>query len=268
MEEFSFKLLDEGLGFYEQYPVSESSAEDPDIKKSGLLFSLKGLDLPELLDLEDRQSYGKLLSVLERPYLGEKAFSPKERFVEKSEKMPPPFLVKENRKIPADFASDQKNPASVSDTLNKTEEKAPALWLEKKLCFSLKAYLTDMLAVSVLFFPSFVLFIFLTQSDPVGLLRAVGFQTLLVFILFSQVYCLICRLFCFETFGEALAGIRLLRPRSLKQVHPFRLFFRFFLSCVTGGALIPLLSFLCKKDIMAFLTGLYFHKRPPQSEPV
>ena len=280
MEEFSFNLLDEGLGFHEKYPVSEPSArkEDSDIKKTGLLFSLKALDLPEFLDLEDRQSCRKLLSVLEKPYLGEKAFSPAgERFVKNPSKRSFPKLKNSSappvaeEKTPARdfFVSDQTTQPLVSEAVFDTPSKPAldktskprALWLEKKLCFSLKAYLTDMLAVCFLFFPSFLLFVVLTQPGPLGLLKALGFKIFLVFILFSQVYCLICRLFCFETFGESLAGIRLFKSRALKEVHPFRLFLRFALSCVTGGALLPLLSVLFKKDIMAFLTGLYFYEK-------
>ena len=126
--------------------------------------------------------------------------------------------------------------------------------------FFLKAYLIDTLAISLLFFPSLVAFIFLTQPAPLVVAKAVWLKVLVGFLLFSQVYCLLCRLFCFETFGEAGVKVRLCGFNSKKEVSPFHLFWRFGVSCVTGVVVLPLLSFIFRKDLTGRLTRLYFQK--------
>ena len=119
----------------------------------------------------------------------------------------------------------------------------------------------DTCVASLLFFPPLFLFVFLTQGDLFSVLRILGPKILFAFLFFSQVYCLICRLFCFGTFGEFLAKRKLSRFREdVQEVHPFHLFWRFLLSCLTGVIVLPLLSFIFRKDFMAFLTGLRFQK--------
>ena len=118
----------------------------------------------------------------------------------------------------------------------------------------------DAFIISILFLPPFVLFVFLTQTTPLSVFLSVWPQVLLAFLCFSQIYCLLCRLFCFETYGEALAKMRLYHLDPAKEVHPYRLFLRFFISCATGFIFLPLLSLLFRKDFMARLTGLYFQK--------
>ena len=88
----------------------------------------------------------------------------------------------------------------------------------------------------------------------------IDFLFVLAFFLFLQMYCLLCRLFCFETCGEAMAKIRLVSPKLKGPAHPFLLFWRALLSCFTGFVLLPLASLLFKKDLTGYLTGLYFQK--------
>ncbi|MDE0119540.1 MAG: RDD family protein [Bdellovibrionales bacterium] len=156
-------------------------------------------------------------------------------------------------------ASDKK------DILNKNTLTEPSLNKnqlvpKKTFYFSLKAYLVDTFIISLLFFPPFALFVFLTQPVPMAVLPSVWPQILLTFLCFSQIYCLLCRLFCFETYGEALAKIRLCHLDSSKEVHPYRWLLRFFVSCATGFIFLPLLSLIFRKDFTARLTGLYFQK--------
>ena len=131
---------------------------------------------------------------------------------------------------------------------------------EKTFYFSLKSYITDAFVVSLLFFPSLISFVFLTQSEPETVLWSIWPKILIAFLFFSQIYCLACRLFCFETFGEALAKVRLSTLGAQTEVHPFLLFWRFLLSCLTGVVCLPLLSLVFRKDFLARLTGLYFQK--------
>lgn len=259
-ENFSFSLLGPGLGFYEKKLL-------PDREKPLALPELQSLALSEDFDLEDESAYEHLLSVLEKPYLGEQAnFSlGSSEFLPSVNSSP---VVSPFKAVPTSSALKAKNPSLKSQNLSSLKRKKevpvkkvkPVSQVYLTFCFSLKAYLIDAFVVSLLFFPPLLFFTFLTEPLPLKALMTVWPQVLMVFFLFAQGYCFLCRLFCFETFGEAFSKIRLFTLRSQSEVHPLRLFWRFLLSCLTGMLLIPLFSLVFKKDIMARLTGLYFQK--------
>ena len=275
MEEFSLKLLDEGMGFYEKNPVGVLRKEQAE--KEPVIPAREAESFLEELNWEEQDSYKRLLAFLEKPYLGdsflpepsppagrdwvsEKRVPPSENTEEIKDK---PAETKETNSVLSEEEKPEKKKKEPGLSPSPAEEKKspePATDFEKTFYFSLKAYLTDAFVVSTLFFPSFFLFVFLSQPEPMNVLKTVWPQTLIVFFLFAQVYCLLCRLFCFETFGEALARLRLYTLHSPKEVHPFRFCLRFLLSCVTGFFLIPFLSFVFRKDFMARCTGLYFQK--------
>ncbi len=272
MEEFSLKPLSEGLGFYEKPPVFPSDGKKIEREQERELLSP---ELPEELDLDNSKTYKDLLNLLERPYLGEmrnntdisqgqetSAFVAPAVSPVMSSAVSPAVSTSapaaSSAAIPAP-APTTKNTASVSLT-TPSEAVSASESFEKTFYFSLKAYIADAFAASLLFFPPLVSFVFLTQMDPTGVLWSVAPQILLTFLLFAQVYCFLCRLFCFETFGESLAKIRLYSLRSQKEVHPFLLFWRFLLVCLTGVVFLPLVSLIFKKDFTARLTGLYFQK--------
>ncbi len=301
-KEISLKPLSKGLGFYDPLLFSDTKGQ----KNVPGGSDVPGLNSPsfilEKLDLEDLSAYEKLLTSLEKPYLGTK----KSRFLEQTRKTPnaktfssnsarssvgfshnpagsfvsssssstnklnqlapPPLSHKTSALVPLSSPSASPSPISTSSSVPLSKEQV-APQKEKKVLKSekffsgFKAYLTDAFFVSLLFFPSLMFFAYLTESEPLIALKALWPKVLTVFFLFAQVYCFLCRLFCFETFGEAFARIRLFS--SQKEVHPLRLFWRFLLSCLTGVVLIPLLSLIFRKDFMARLTGLYFqeHKK-------
>ena len=288
MEEISFIPLSEGLGFYEKSPVFNSADEKAaDLQKKPLLSipELPHLNLPETLDLDDSKNYEHLIALLEKPWLGKNVSG------SFSENIPVSPENKEGEKVvqpsstnifsPSEPLGKEKvtaqispvNPTSSSEsalgentisrnTLDKSTsiKNKNNLVHEKTFYFSLKAYFVDACVISLLFFPPFVLFVFLIQPAPIVVLKSIWPQILLAFLFFSQIYCLLCRLFCFETYGEALAKIRLFTLNSSKETHPYMLFWRFFISCVTGFIFLPLLSLIFRKDFMARLTGLYFQK--------
>ena len=288
MEEISFIPLSEGLGFYEKSQIFNSADEKSvDLQKKTLLSipELPHLNLPETLDLDDSKNYEHLIALLEKPWLGKNVsgsfsenipVSPENKEGEKvvqpsSTNIFSPSEPLGKEKVTAQIAP--VNPTSSSEsalgentisrnTLDKSIsiKNENNLVHEKTFYFSLKAYFVDACVISLLFFPPFVLFVFLTQSTPIVVLKSVWPHILLAFLFFSQIYCLLCRLFCFETYGEAFAKIRLFTLNSSKETHPYMLFWRFFISCVTGFIFLPLLSLIFRKDFMARLTGLYFRK--------
>lgn len=250
MEELSLKPLSEGLGFYEKAPVFYSDEST----KMGLKKEAPP-ELPEELDLDHSQAYKDLLALLEKPFLGE--FKKKVDFQELNTTSVASSVVAPAADS-APTAPVIAMPSVASPSMASTPRESASF--EKTFYFSLKAYVIDTFAASLLFFPPLISFVFLTQMDPLGILVSVWPQVLFSFLLFIQVYCLLCRLFCFETFGEAMAKIRLFTLRSQKEIHPFLLFWRFFLICVTGVVFFPFLSLVFKKDFVARLTGLYFQK--------
>ena len=179
---------------------------------------------------------------------------------------PPPLSHKTSDLVPLPSPSAPPSPISTSSSVPLSKEqvspqKEKKVLKSEKFFSGFKVYLTDAFFISFLFFPPLIFFAFLTEPEPLTAVTALWPKILTVFFLFAQVYCFLCRLFCFETFGEAFARIRLFS--SQKEVHPLRLFWRFLLSCLTGVVLIPLLSLIFRKDFMACLTGLYFqeHKK-------
>ena len=263
MEDFSLKPLSEGLGFYEDKLIFQSVHKRGDKKKPPPEFSdhLSDDILPKKLDLDNFQTYEHLLSLLEKPWLG------KENTLNSESKKQVLFTDT----LPASNSSPtvsssvlfQGEALSPSDEKKEQKEKTSLHFpvaFEKTFYFSLKSYITDAFVVSLLFFPPLISFVFLTQSEPEAVLWSIWPKILIAFLFFSQIYCLACRLFCFETFGEALAKVRLSTLGAQTEVHPFLLFWRFLLSCLTGVVCLPLLSLVFRKDFLARLTGLYFQK--------
>ena len=289
MEDLSLKPLSEGLGFYEDKLIFQSVHKRGDKKKPPPEFSehLPEDILPKKLDLDNLQTYEHLLSLLEKPWLGKESplnSKSKKQALFTTKTLPashssPPVSssVSESKKqalftktLPASPLSPPvsssvlpDNTLSPSDEKKEQTEKTPLnspVAFEKTFYFSLKSYITDAFVISLLFFPPLISFVFLTQSEPEAVLWSLWLKILIAFLFFSQIYCLACRLFCFETFGEALAKVRLSAKGAQTEVHPFLLFWRFLLSCLTGVVCFPLLSLVFKKDFLARLTGLYFQK--------
>ena len=269
MEEFSLKPLSEGLGFYEKPPVFHSDGKDKMEREQEK--ALLSPELSEDLDLEDSKTYKDLLNLLEKPYLGVfqkegnirseqevSSFTPVAPLAASSAVSAAP-AVAPAAPAPA-VAPAAPAPAPAVAPTPSVQTSASESCFEKTFYFSLTAYITDAFAASLLFFPPLVSFVFLTQADPLGTLWSVAPQMILTFLFFTQVYCFLCRLFCFETFGESLAKIRLFRLPSQKEVHPFLFFWRFLLICLTGVVFLPLISLVFRKDFVARLTGLYFQK--------
>ena len=262
MEELSFKPLSEGLGFYEKKPNFNSASSAPKEESTSLFSPVLPDNLFSAeLDLENSQDYEQLLFQLEKPWLGKEVKEEKKNNRKVSSVCPtsPPISPSVDSSVVKKEPVVDKVDKNVAVSLAR-KEKTSSVLFEKTFCFSLKSYIVDFFVAGFLFFPSLYLFIFLTQIEPVAVLWSLWPKILVGFLLFAQIYCFLCRLFCFETCGEALAKIRLYTLRSKKEVHPLMLFWRFLVSCSTGIILLPLISLIFRKDYLARLTGLYFQK--------
>ena len=284
-EDLSLKPLSKGLGFYKEDTVEGDPAYH--LRQARRTFYRPPEEIfsaePEKWDLEDSNTYKHLLALLEKPYLGEnpQANPPSVKdahLIRHSReggnlstcmKEIPAFAgmtvgrdaVPERReKQTEEFVAEGMTTEQTATEQTATTDQTESMSMRIEKTFFLKAYLIDTLAISLLFFPSLVAFIFLTQPAPLVVWKAMWLKVLVGFLLFSQVYCLLCRLFCFETFGEAGAKVRLGRLNSKEEVPPFHLLWRFLVSCVTGVVVLPLLSFIFRKDLTGRLTRLYFQK--------
>ena len=287
MEEISFTILSEGLGFYDQ-PLDSIYSSDK--KKRAPLKEQTELlsSLPEdEINLEDPVIYARLLKALERPYLGNfsipeqigtypaETHHPAETKQVEVKRVVTPRAVTPRVVTPRAVTPEVKASKAQWEKKFKEEAQIPSSFSFKESQFLkqevkttssskvsgffLGARLIDTFLSSLFFFPSLVLFLYLTQSNPLTVALGVWSQILVAFLLFSQVYSLLFRLFCQETFGEFLSKIRLTRGDQ-KEVHPYILFWRFFISCLTGVVLLPLLQLLFRRDFLSRLTGLYFQK--------
>ena len=225
MEDFAVQPLSKGLGFYEK-PAFD--------KTEGELDLLKG-KIPV-----HGQSLGPLLAQIPESLLQETTTPQKEEADNK--------LFQSKTKV-----TDVQRTAQSSISPNTRALQKISPWLKA-------VGLMDVLTAGLFFFPSFILFAFLTETAVLSVLSLLWPKILLAFLFFVQMYCFICRLFCFETLGEALAKIRLAPKGSKGPAHPLPLFFHFVLSCATGFVLLPLLSLVLKKDLTGYLTGLQFQK--------
>ena len=267
-KDLHFKPLSQGLGFYrKQISLKEETEQNPGFKELGppSLPSLPDILLKKSLDLNDANTYQSLRQALEEPW--QKAQPPKAIPPPASDVPPlpqgasaPPFP---DSPPPArqEVPPPPPPPGAVSSTLtNQQEDFAPealkTLPLGEAPFFHLKSLLADTFLSAVLFFPPLLLFVSLSQTQALGVLWAFKGWILLCFLVFYQIYGLICRLFCFDTYGEALSHRRLYHKNQLP--HPGLLFGRFVISCATGGVGLPLLSLLVKKDLLAVLSRLQF----------
>ena len=277
MEDFSVQPLSKGLGFYEnttfdktegadKHPLLRGKTSVRGQKLSPLLAQIPESLLQETTTPQKEGDYEKLRALLEKPYLSKTTDGG--RALSWDEHSYPP--------IPAESSSAKSSHPQKKGTDNKAfSSKAEVPDFQptvqspialdtgalKKISPWLRAVgLMDVLTAGLLFFPSFMLFAFLTETAVLPVLSLLWLKILLAFLFFVQMYCFVCRLFCFETLGEALAKIRLAPKGSKGPAHPLSLFFHFVLSCATGFVLLPLLSLVLKKDLSGYLTGLQFQK--------
>ena len=281
------KGLSEGLGFYEKQNDLNSavvdsifeSKKEPRFSIPPSISELMGSETD--LNLEDEKTYERLLFMLEKPWLGEEEEEEETGVKEKSKKASfsvnqtrgshknPDFLKTKEPDFREDKKKDkvEKNQSSFKDwtsqqidKMSKNSKEKVTIVQKHKDFFSFTSFLTDTLVSGLLFFSPLVGAIMYSGINVMEALWELRYQIIFSFILFSQMYSLLCRLFCFETFGETLTDRRLYTGKNRHHPSPIRMFWRFLLSCTTGGISLPILSLIMKKDLLVYLTGLYFQK--------
>ena len=269
------KGLSTGLGFYEKQNVLNSAVSDTVLgSKREPRFSIPSsvsdiISSDKAINLEDEKTYERLLFMLEKPWLGEdsttssKDSRPEKPSISDSGLQPDIKPAKNTHPI----EQTKKGTIQNVDWISRQIDKMPQKQAGKEIIlpkhdhfFSLKSFLVDSLISGILFFSPLIAVIIYSGMNWVEILWSIRYQVLAAFVLFSQMYCLLCRLFCFETFGETLTDRRLYTGKNRGSPSPVRMFWRFLLSCATGGISLPVLSFLIKRDVQVYLTGLYFQK--------
>ncbi len=291
VEKLSVKSLSSGLGFYKL--PSPLSNKKPHLPTSNDQINLPDFLLEDKWDFEDTNTYQKILSNLEKPWLGNTQNQNAGNDKTAHATLNPPAIAPEksrviiekipNHDLQQNEPNNKKSNGSNMHTLLPTKHpKSTESFIIPASVFSLKSIVVDAILAGTLFFPCLLLFIFLSEPEPLFILAAVKWPVIISFLLFSQVYCLLCRLFCAETYGEMLSRRRLCKatinrspnktanpsPLSITDtvVHPGFLFWRFLVSCVTGVILLPILSWCLKQDFLGKLTRLHFYETSFTSE--
>ena len=247
--DLNINLLGAGLGFYSE------KITQIDFKKSNNSNSAESvLDfMPSSLALDDKDmAYEQCLESLD-----------------KEEKTSPQLSY--NHFVPTEIANKIEQTKSALSTAeedfkNIKEEKTS---IEKKDSLFIKSFhfktvfssSIDLLLSALFFFPPVFFFIYLSQLDAILILKNTAFTIAIAYLFFYQMYVLLLRTFCLETFGESLARIHLLKKDGNPPTNPSPFFGRFVLSCLTGVIFLPLLSVICRKDLIAHLTRLYFFRK-------
>ncbi len=276
VEKVSFKSMSRGLGFYSKQivlkdflpPEKPLSGERyfPHEKQEVLSTPvISDALLPQKLDLNSEGDYERLLYSLEQPWLG----SSQKTFYSSATKNKPikkcPSYLSSIKKghISQVFGSPSLSQLQTDFQENSTSTSKKMISdFKKTSSISLRSYCIDFALASLLFFPPLYFFISLTQqSPPLLMLKSLWVEVLVSCLIFAQIYLLVCRLFCLESYGESLSKRRLCSPKnSHLPIHPWLLFWRFLVSCLTGFVALPILSVLLKKDLFSYLTGLSFQK--------
>ncbi len=242
----TLRPITSGVGFHKSFSVNKNSSPP-----------LPDFLLQDQLDFEDKDTYKKILSSLENPTweVPTRYSDPIAQSLEKP-KFQPTLKADLSLKKAQDFLI-----PDTSDSKSSIVQKSLLPPVLGKV-FSFKSIFIDGLMVSLLFFPLFLFFVYFTQAQFLAVLSTLWFETLIVFILFSQIYCLLCRLFCFETYGEYISHRRLCKSSSSNRqmIHPMRFFWRFIVCSLTGVIPLPLLSLFFRIDLLGTFTGLRFYK--------
>lgn len=277
MEDLPIKSLNSGLGFHEFTPSNKT----PHLPtKNSQKTRLPDFLLEDKWDFEDINTYQKILSNLEKPWLGNIQNQLNDENKTTGTTLKTKSLAQEKSlavKVTDHNQQQNKHTHSVTQNYQSTESLNN---ITPTSIFCLKSIIVDVVMAGILFFPCLLLFVFLSEPKPLLILANVKWLVFFAFLLFSQIYCLLCRLFCSETYGEMLSGRKLCKAMTNKTiieksnissitevtVHPGLLFWRFLVSCVTGVILLPILSLCFKKDFLGKLTYLRFYKTPLQTK--
>ncbi len=235
-EDIPFKTLSEGLGFYSKVPLLRKTVEKNQAFRQSQkkpLPSVPDILFSKSLDLNNGGTYEKFRKSLSQAWL---------------EDSPPQDPPPPTPPLPALQKTEENFQQSSLKSALKPLEKAPG--------FSLKSLMADSLISMLLFFCPLIVFSVFTQARPFHTLFALWPGVLAAFFVFYHIYSLLCRLFCFDTYGESLSHRRLCSKEG-HIPHPTLLFLRSLVSCLTLGTL-PLFSLILKKDLLSLLTRLDF----------
>ena len=263
MEKLLLKSLSSGLGFYE---IPETSAKEINADKGTA--RLPDFLLQDNWDFKDTHTYQQMLSHLEKPWLGE---------MKKPKPVRPTQHIHKTQKLEQKMSEQH---SSIKNSVTKNLKLNDANYVRADGIY-FKSIFVDTVLASLLFFPCLFLFLFLNETKPALILSATWHKIGLGFLLFTQIYSFLCRLFCSETYGDSMAGRSLYKNQHISNEqnlantdilsssasHPWLLFYRFIISCLTGVLILPILSWCFQSDLLAKLTGLYFYKSqipPPQ----
>ncbi len=144
---------------------------------------------------------------------------------------------------------------------------APVSRLEP-ISMSFSSALLDLIAVVAVSMVFMMLLLTVTEVSLASVFAsaqtdlAVQVSLGVLFLAVMQMYVVICRSFFGRTLGEWTFDLQMgSDEQHEKSAYPLRILWRSFLVLATGVFLLPLLSFLFRKDLLAPLTGLQLYRQ-------
>lgn len=221
---------DRSLDFTPPLPRREDQKGDSSIRLSGDLNPAPEIIQPEF------PSAGEMPDILEAPLTREPTFEEKKaELMRKAQKRGATNDPKSKLLKPAPMSI----PASIIDSLF-------------VLALSL-IFLVSLLTVTGVELSSVL---FSSQSDVTTQI-SLG----VLFLAVMQMYVIVSRTFFGRTLGEWTFDLQMGSDEEhAKPVYPFKVLLRCFVNVITGVVLLPLLSFLFQKDLLAKFSGLQLYR--------
>lgn len=284
-EEFEIKPLSDGLGFHKKaVPLAEQ------IKKSGLI-DAKSTKIPGGLGEETHnvsestkrpQAFDDLLKALEAPVNKKpKALSAGSSDVLITEPLPAPNSTSKKKameiEIPRPVTPEfpNLNPKPTSQPLKKVVENvgirrgandSPVRMLERAPA-SAAAAILDGVVIFALSLVFLVALMTITKVDIASLIFKVGLDVptkIAFFALFVSVmmmYVVVIRSFFGRTLGEWTFDFQMGNDQQHESViYPFQVLWRCIVTTLTGVVVLPILSMILKKDLLAPVSGLQLYR--------
>lgn len=254
-EEFEFKPLTEGLGFHKKKtPATKSMDLDSafEVTKPGKSLNQTGLSLLEEEDIDPLRSPLPRKSASPLPEIEPEATSTSTAVDEILK------TLQKNRRL--DFDTKATAKAAV-ETAPKKEEYKEDTWN------FYSAFLDTMLVMAASMLCMLIL-LTITRVDIIANLKnpddggAVYIATFGLVATVAFIYFLVNRMFAGSTPGEWAYEQRMGKPEEMNDYqYPLRVAARSLLVIVTGFIVLPIISFIMKRDIAGEITGAKLYKK-------
>ncbi|RME18596.1 MAG: hypothetical protein D6797_00115 [Bdellovibrio sp.] len=266
-DDFEMKPLTAGLGFHKKSVSLKESAQKVDLSEEK---TKRFIPQPPPEDVLDKKLSFQLPQLDIKESSSEKQkMSPD---IEISEplprKSPAPSPLHDKEDINNIFEPQIKDKEIISSSTRRGGHNAPTLKNIEPYPFSPLAVLVDALVVVALVLLFLLSLLFVTEANLVSVYRNaqqdffVQLSAATLFVSVWLIYSLVSRSFYGKTFGEWVFDLQLGDEEQQRKVYyPFLVLWRHLVILMTGLITLPLLSFIFRKDLAGYFSGLSLYKK-------